>query len=113
MNDAIAAGFLASGGIFCVIAGIGVLRFRDTYMRMHASTKAGTLGLALILVAVMLKAETWTEVVEAAFVFLFMIATAPIGSHLVGRAAFRTHQPKAPATQSDRGCEIFSPHRSG
>ena len=44
---------------------------------MHAATKAGTLGLALICLAVMVEAETWLEVAEALFVFLFMIASAP------------------------------------
>ncbi len=107
MSDWIAAALLVSGGFFCLVAGLGVVRFKDTYQRMHASTKAGTLGLCLICVAVMLEAETWGNVVEAAFVFLFMIATAPVGSHLIGRAAFRARTPEAAGTQHDPGCDAF------
>ena len=99
---------LVAGAFFCLVAGIGVVRMRDVFARMHAATKAGTLGLALICIAFMLEAETWLQVVEAAFVFLFMIASAPVGAHLIGRAAFRTRVPVDPKTRTTRG-----PRRSG
>lgn len=107
MSEWIAAALLVSGGLFCLAAGVGVVRFRDTYARMHASTKAGTLGLCLVCLAGMVEAETWGNVLELAFVFLFMIATAPVGAHLIGRAAFRSRTPEAPGTAHDPGCEAF------
>lgn len=107
MSEWIAAALLVLGGFFCFAAGVGVVRFKDTYARMHASTKAGTLGLCLVCVAVMIEAETWGNVVEAAFVFLFMIATAPVGAHLIARAAFRARSPEAPGTAHDPGCDTF------
>lgn len=103
----LAAILLVAGGFFCVVGGIGVVRLHDTYQRMHASSKPGTLGLALVCLAVMLLAETWLNVAEALFVFLFMIATAPVGAHLVGRAAFRTRLDEAPGTAHDDGCDAF------
>jgi multicomponent Na+:H+ antiporter subunit G len=107
VSDWIASALLVSGGFFCLVAGVGVIRLKDTYQRMHASTKAGTLGLALICLAVMVEAETWRNVAEALFVFLFMIATAPVGSHLVGRAAFRARILEAPGTGTEPGCDAF------
>lgn len=107
MNDILAAILLVSGGLFCLTAGVGVLRLPDLYTRMHAATKAGTLGLGLICIAVMFEAKSWQNVAEALFVFLFMIATAPIGSHLIGRAAFRTRIAEAPGTGHDEGTEEF------
>ena len=107
MSDWIAAAFLVSGGLFSLIAGVGIVRLDDIYMRMHAATKAGTLGLALICVAAMIKADSWAQVAEAVFVFLFMIASAPVGAHLIGRAAFRTRIPEAPHTRHDPGCDEF------
>ena len=50
---------LLAGGFFCLVAGIGIVRMNDVFARMHAATKAGTLGLALICLAVMVEAETW------------------------------------------------------
>ena len=111
MNDWIAAALMVAGGFFCLVAGIGVVRLNDVFARMHAATKAGTLGLALICLAVMVQAETWLQVVEALFVFLFMIPTAPVGAHLIGRAAFRTRVPVDPKTQMDPGADRFRPSR--
>ncbi|MFO1141387.1 MAG: monovalent cation/H(+) antiporter subunit G [Amaricoccus sp.] len=107
MSDWISAALLLAGGFFCLVAGIGVVRLNDVFARMHAATKAGTLGLALVCLAVMVEARTWLEVAEALFVFLFMIASAPVGAHLIGRAAFRTRTPVDPKTRIDPGCGAF------
>ncbi len=105
--DVLSAIFLVAGGFFCFVAGIGIVRLGDIFIRMHASTKAGTLGIALIAVAMMLHARSVLEVLEPLFVFLFMILTIPIGSHLIGRAAFRTRIAMQDDTRYDAGCEAF------
>ncbi len=107
MSDWIAAIFMLSGGVFCLIAGIGIVRLGDVFCRMHAATKSGTLGLALICVAMMIKADTWLNLAEASVVFLFMIATAPVGAHLIGRAAFRNRDVMVENTTMDADCTQF------
>ncbi len=111
MIEWIAAILFVSGGFFCLIAGIGIIRLNDVFSRMHAATKAGTLGLALICVGVMLTADSWLKVAEALFVFLFMIASNPVGAHLMGRAAFRTRSPVDPRTQRDDDAVMFEGQR--
>ena len=49
MNDIITALFLVLGSLFSLVAALGMLRLPDTVIRMHAATKAGTLGAGLIL----------------------------------------------------------------
>ncbi len=112
MTNWVAAAFLVSGGFFCLVAGIGIIRLGDVFCRMHAATKAGTLGLALVCVAVMVKADSLLHFLEALFVFLFMIATAPVGSHLIGRAAFRTRVPMVEGTTMDDDCTPFRERES-
>ncbi|CAN5735883.1 monovalent cation/H(+) antiporter subunit G [soil metagenome] len=107
MIDWIAAALLASGGFFCFVAGVGIVRLGDIFIRMHASTKAGTLGIALIALALVALSGDWLEILEPLFVFLFMIATIPIGSHLIGRAAFRTGIAMQEDTRADAGCGTF------
>jgi multicomponent Na+:H+ antiporter subunit G len=68
-----------------------------------------TSEIALICVAIMVLATTWLQLFEALFVFLFMIMTAPIGAHLIGRAAFRTRAPMDPRTRIDPDCDRFRP----
>jgi multicomponent Na+:H+ antiporter subunit G len=84
----IAAGVLAiAGGVLVVLAGVGVVRFRDVYARMHAATKASTLGIALIGVAAALALESSRAKIFIAVAFVFI--TAPSAAHFVGRAAYR------------------------
>jgi len=48
MNDVIVNILIIAGGFFAAVAGLGLLRLPDVLIRMHASTKAGTLGVGLI-----------------------------------------------------------------
>lgn len=85
--DAVVGSLAFLGSVFVLLAGVGVLRFRDVYARMHAATKATTLGLALIgtAVAVALGEGRGKVLLAVAFVLI----TSPTGSHFVGRAAYR------------------------
>lgn len=76
------------GALFVLIAAIGVVRLPDLLMRMHAATKAGTLGAGLLLGAVMVSLPEPSVVVRAAAVIVFMLITAPIAAHVIARAAY-------------------------
>lgn len=84
--------FLA-GGFFAFAAGLGVLRLPDVLTRMHASTKAGTLGSSLILVGVALHFGSLAIFAKAGVAILFILLTAPLAAHMIGRAAVRTGVP--------------------
>lgn len=93
MVDLIAGVLVLLGAGFCLIAAIGMVRLPDLYVRMHAATKAGTLGVGLAMMAVVVFgvadgdfAAIWRAVAAVVFIFL----TAPIGAHLLARAAYAT-----------------------
>ena len=90
--DWLAVGLMAGGGFFSLIAGLGVLRMQDVFMRMHASTKAGTLGVGMICGAVALELGG-ASAVKAVAVIFFILFTAPVGAHLIARAAWRARIP--------------------
>jgi len=48
----IVAVMLVAGGIFVFLAALGIVRLPDVYTRMHAASKAGTVGSGLMLFAV-------------------------------------------------------------
>jgi len=75
------------GGAFAVIASVGILRLPDVLTRMHASTKAGTLASALILVAGALHFGEMHVTATAIATILFLMLTAPIAAHMLGRSA--------------------------
>lgn len=92
----IAAFFLVSGSLFMLVAAIGVVKLSDVYMRMHAITKAASLGAILMLTAVSLIYTEWIVWIEALMVVVFIIITAPVASHMIAKAAHITKMPKGP-----------------
>jgi len=81
------------GGFFCLVAGLGILRLPDVLIRMHASTKAGTLGSGLILIAVAVFFADIATTSRALMTIVFLLVTAPVAAHMIGRAAFRSRVP--------------------
>lgn len=73
---------------FLLVAAIGVFRLKDPFMRMHAATKAGTLGAGLVALATPLTATDWTTAVSALATVAFLLMTLPVASHLLGRATY-------------------------
>ncbi len=91
--DVLVSVVLLSGAGFAVIAGVGLVRLGDLYMRTHAATKAGTLGAGLIVLAVAMAAGSWTIWLKALAAILFLLLTAPVAAHLLGRSARLTGCP--------------------
>ncbi|NBC18691.1 MAG: Na+/H+ antiporter subunit G [Bacteroidetes bacterium] len=80
-------GLVLTGAFFMLVAAIGLVRMPDLLMRMHAATKAGTLGAGLLLLAVAVAyGDGVTVRALAAIAFLFL--TAPVAAHMIGRAAY-------------------------
>ena len=75
------------GGFFTLIAAAGLVKLPDVFIRMHASTKAGTLGSSLTLLAVALFFGDTSVSIKALIGAFFLMLTAPIAAHLIGRAA--------------------------
>ena len=76
------------GVFFLFIAAIGVVRMPDLYNRMHATSKAGTLGVGLILVAVAVFYQELSVAARALSTLAFIVLTAPVAAHALGRAAY-------------------------
>nr|WP_102958723.1 monovalent cation/H(+) antiporter subunit G [Mangrovicella endophytica] len=76
-----------TGSIFVAIAAIGLLRLPDLYTRMHAASKAGTVGSGMMLIALALVSAGSAEALRAIAAVLFFILTAPISAHLLAKAA--------------------------
>ncbi len=87
--DWIVAFLLLAGGFFVFVAGLGILRLPDVLIRMHASTKAGTLGAGLIFIAVAVHFGDTVSVSLAILTVVFLLITAPVAAHTIGRAAYR------------------------
>jgi multicomponent Na+:H+ antiporter subunit G len=73
----------------------------DLLTRMHAASKAGTLGAILVLAAVAIAFADAAVAVRTGLVVLFLLLTAPVAAHVIARAAYRTGVPLADETVID------------
>ena len=83
----ITAVLLLAGAFFALVAAIGIVRLPDLYTRMHAASKAGTVGSGLLLLAAGLYSGELAVLARALAGFLFFILTAPVSAHLLARAS--------------------------
>lgn len=77
------------GALFSLVAAIGINRLPDAFTRMHAASKAGTVGSGLLLLAVGIHAMDFAVFARAVAGFVFFLLTAPVAAHLLARAACR------------------------
>jgi multicomponent K+:H+ antiporter subunit G len=91
---------LLVGLAFTLFGSIGLLRLPDFYTRMHAPTKATTLGVSSILAAatLTLPGDVIAIGLKAGLVIVFLFLTAPIGAHMMARAARHRGVPAVPGT---------------
>jgi multicomponent Na+:H+ antiporter subunit G len=115
MVDVAATVFLALGAVFVLIAAVGAVRFPDVFMRMHAATKAGTLGAAFVLLTAAMVFASTAAVTKALLTFLFLLLTAPVAAHVLGRAAYYDNVELWDRTRSDalRGRYPAAPEADG
>ena len=92
---------LLAGSVFMLIAALGVLRMPDLLTRMHATTKAGVLGAGLTMVAVAVHFGTEPVIAKAVAVIAFLLLTAPVAAHAIGRAGYFMGVPLWENTQVD------------
>ena len=85
----IVAGLLIlAGTFFAFVAALGLWRFPDIYSRMHAASKAGTLGSGMVLLALAVNSGDTATVTRALAGIAFFLLTAPISAHLLAKAAY-------------------------
>lgn len=82
-----------AGVAFLVVATLGVLRFADPFQRMHAATKAGTVGAGLVLIGTAISQGGIEATVIALLTMLFLVGTMPVAGHLLGRACYISGAP--------------------
>lgn len=111
--DIVISALLVLGGVFGLIGSFGLIRLSDPMQRLHAPTKATTLGVGTALIASMLyawagRAElSWQELLVTAFLFVASPLTA---LYLAKVHLFRpVERDRLPPTGTDRDWASFDP----
>jgi multicomponent K+:H+ antiporter subunit G len=98
MNPAIEfllAALILLGAGFTFVGSLGLVRFPDFYTRLHAPTKATTLGVGALLIASSVFFSVTGEglSLHEVLVSLFLFITAPVSAHLLAKAGLHLRLP--------------------
>lgn len=112
MQETISAILMLFGALLMLLGALGVLRLPDLYMRLSASTKASTLGVGFTLLSLAIYFNELGITSRALATIGFVIITAPVAAHLIGRAAYMAGAPLWKGTIVDELRNRFDPKRN-
>ncbi|MDO8825659.1 monovalent cation/H(+) antiporter subunit G [Methylophaga sp.] len=101
MTELLVGFFLIFGAALMLLAAIGIIRLPDLPTRMHATTKSGALGTSLIMIGVAVYFADVTVVTRVIAIIAFIILTAPVAAHVIGRAGYFVGVPLWEGTVKD------------
>jgi multicomponent K+:H+ antiporter subunit G len=93
MLDTLLSLLILLGAGFTFVGSLGLVRMQDFYMRLHGPTKATTLGVGSLLIAsaIFFSHHEAGLSLHEVLVTLFLFITAPVGAHLMAKAALHLH----------------------
>jgi multicomponent Na+:H+ antiporter subunit G len=77
--------FIFLGVIAFLISAIGLVRMPDVYTRMHAGTKATTMGMLLVVLGTVCIEPSWAW--KLILLVVFILLTNPLSSSVIARAS--------------------------
>lgn len=101
MSEILTGIFLILGSFIVLLAGLGVVKMPDIYTRMSATSKASTLGVSIILITTGFFFGTTEIITRTLLIVIFLMITAPVASHLLGKAAHLNKLPLWDRTKRD------------
>ncbi|CDF82851.1 hypothetical membrane protein [Pseudomonas knackmussii B13] len=101
--DTLVAVLLLGGSLFALLGAVGLYRLPDFYTRLHAPTKASTLGVGGVVLGSLLYFSTNGQGISLheVLITLFLFITAPVSAHLLAKAAMQRRDARAPGTQGE------------
>lgn len=83
--DLVSIGFCIVGAFFFLAGTVGLLRFPDTFSRLHALTKADNLGLGFIVLGLALDGRSWAVAGKLGIIWLLALLAGASACYLIAR----------------------------
>jgi len=83
---------IVAGAIFFLAGTLGLLRFPDTFTRLHALTKADNLGLGLVVFGLLPQVDGVVTGLKLVVVWLLVMLAGACASQMVARTARRAER---------------------
>jgi len=105
--DLLAGVAVVGGALLIALGSIGLLRFPDVFTRMHAATKAATVGVIGTTLAASLESSALGGTLILLVVVALLFLSGPLGMSLLARAAY--HDPETPRAPTTQELEVALP----
>ncbi|SFA96821.1 multisubunit potassium/proton antiporter, PhaG subunit [Poseidonocella pacifica] len=106
LSEIFISALLVIGGVFGLVGSYGLVKLRDAMQRLHAPTKATTVGIGGILCASI--AIAWLERGVASthelLITLFLFVTAPVTANFIAKAYMHRNIEAASLPQTETSC---------
>jgi multicomponent Na+:H+ antiporter subunit G len=92
LADVVSIVAIVAGAIFFLAGTLGLLRFPDTFTRLHALTKADNLGLGLVVFGLLPQVDGVVTGLKLVVVWLLVMLAGACASQMVARTARRAER---------------------
>ena len=106
VGEILVSALIVTGAFFLFVGSFGLAKLTDTMRRLHAPTKATTLGIGALLIASMVYFFLFHNLPTAheLMITLFLFLTAPVTANMVAKAhIFRQRTVQEQLTPPDSG----------
>lgn len=93
--------FCLCGGVFFLGGTVGLIRFPDTYSRLHALTKADNLGLGFIVLGLIMVSSTIPEIIKLVLIWTLALIGSSSACYFIGNHIYQWAQPQSTDNESD------------
>lgn len=97
--------FIVIGGVFLFVGSFGLAKLPDTMRRLHAPTKATTLGIGSLLIASLIYFVALHQAagIHEILITLFLFLTAPVSAVMIAKAHIFRHRKVQQTLSKDAG----------
>ena len=89
LGGAVSWMLIGLGAAFFFAGTLGLLRFPDTFSRLHALTKSDNVGLGLIVLGLIWQAGSLTVALKLLLIWLLALLASTVSCHLIARYLLR------------------------
>ncbi len=109
--EIIISAFLIIGGIFGLVGSFGMLKLNDAMSRLHAPTKATTVGMGGVLIASILHAYLSEHhgSIHEIMIIIFLFITAPITANFIAKVHMHRHETPETLPRAE-GDQVWATH---
>lgn len=117
LAELLISALLVLGGVFGLVGSYGLIKLQDSMQRLHAPTKATTLGVGGVLIASILYFTIFkgATTISEVLIMLFLFLTAPVTANFIAKAYMHRNvaEDELPPSESAFGWAGYNPPPDG